>query len=221
MTDRTPNEARQELIAAARVGALEPKEAAELALLADVLADSSTWAAPGPGLENAVVRAVADAEPTAATSLAAIARRNARRRWRRILPSALAAAAVIAIVVATVLITRGGSSADYEAQLGATRLAPGAHATAVITRNAAGFRITLDADGLPALRAGEYYQAWLKNAADTLVPIGTFSSSDGLVTLWSSVSPEQFPTITVTIEATDNQQGSSGRRVLIGDVHTT
>jgi hypothetical protein len=53
------------------------------------------------------------------------------------------------------------------------------------------------------------------------VPIGTFSSSDGLVTLWSSVSPEQFPTITVTIEATDNQQGSSGRRVLIGDVHTT
>jgi Anti-sigma-K factor rskA, C-terminal len=210
MTDRTPKEERQEPIATARVGALEPKEAAELALLADVLADSSTWAEPGPGLENAVV-----------TSIAAIARRNARRRWRRILPSALAAAALIAIVVATVLITRGGSSPDYEAQLGATRLAPGAHATAAITRNAAGFRITLDADGLPALRAGEYYQAWLKNPADVLVPIGTFSSSDGLVTLWSSVSPEQFPTITVTIEATDNEQGSSGRRVLIGDVHTS
>jgi anti-sigma-K factor RskA len=223
MTDRTPNQGREELIAAARVGALEPQEAAELALLADVLADASTWVEPGDGLEDAVLRAVSDDEPTATSSLTSVApkaRRSAGRRWRFAVPAS-GAAAVIAIVVAAVSITRGGTSPDYEAQLRATMLAPEAHASADIMREESGFRITLDAEGLPALRAGEYYQAWLKNPSGTLVPIGTFSSSDGLVTLWSSVSPERFPTITVTIEATDNEQGSSGRRVLIGDVHTS
>ena len=77
----------------------------------------------------------------------------------------------------------------------------------------------LDARGLPKLPAGEYYQAWLKNAAGTLVPIGTFSSSDGRVTLWSGVSPKDFRVISVTIEAADGDQGSSGHRVLVGEVH--
>ncbi len=218
MTDRPTNQEREKLIADARGGALEPQEAAELALLADVLADSSTWAEPSAGLEDAVVRAVADAEPTTTTAGHPPRAVTARRRRRRVLVSAMAAAAVIAIVVATVLVTRGGTSPDYEAQLRGTVSAPGAQASADITRNDAGFRITLDADGLPALRAGEYYQAWLKNAAGTLVPIGSFSSSDGRVTLWSGVSPKDFPTITVTIEATDNDQSSSGRRVLVGEM---
>ena len=222
MTDRPTNEEREKLIADARGGALEPQEAAELALLAGVLADSSTWAEPSAGLEDAVVRAVADAERTT-TSPTLIARSEARRRRRRVLASALtaAAAAIAAIVVATVLVTRGGTSPDYEAQLRATGSAPGAHASADITRNDAGFRITIDANGLPALQTGEYYQAWVKNAAGTLVPIGTFSSSDGRVTLWSGVSPKDFPTLTVTIEATDNDQTSSGRRVLVGEVRAT
>ena len=222
MTDRPTNEEREKLIADARGGALEPQEAAELALLAGVLADSSTWAEPSAGLEDAVVRAVADAERTTTTSPTPIARSEARRRRRRVLASALtAAAAIAAIVVATVLVTRSGTSPNYEAQLRATGSAPGAHASADITRNDAGFRITIDANGLPALQAGEYYQAWVKNAAGTLVPIGTFSSSDGRITLWSGVSPKDFPTLTVTIEATDNEQTSSGRRVLVGEVRAT
>jgi hypothetical protein len=217
MTDRPTNEEREKLLADARGGALEPQEAAELELLADVLGDSSTWAEPRAGLEDAVVRAVADAEPTATTSRTPTARGEATRRRRRVLASALVAAAVIATLVATVLVTRGGTSPDYEAQLRATGSAPGAQASADITRNDAGFRITLDATGLPALRAGEYYQAWLKNPAGTLVPVGTFSSSDGRVSLWSGVSPKDFPTLTVTIEAPDNDQASSGRRVLVGE----
>jgi hypothetical protein len=59
----------------------------------------------------------------------------------------------------------------------------------------------------------------LRNATGTLVPVGSFSSSDGRATLWSGVSPKDFPTITVTIEAPDNDQSSSGRRVLVGEVH--
>jgi anti-sigma-K factor RskA len=215
------NEEREKLLADARGGALDPQEADELSLLADVLGDSSTWAEPSAGLEDAVVRAVADAEPTTTTSRTPTARSEARRQRRRVLASALAAAAVIATVVATVFVTRGGTSPDYEAQLRGTVSAPRAQASADITRNDAGFRITLDANGLPALRSGEYYQAWLKNAAGALVPIGTFSSSDGRVTLWSGLSPKDFPTLTVTVEGADNDQTSSGRQVLMGEVRTT
>jgi anti-sigma-K factor RskA len=134
--------------------------------------------------------------------------------------SVAAAAAAVAITVATVVLVTGGGGLgpDYQAALSATGAAPGAHASADITHTAAGFRVGLDARGLPRLQAGEYYQAWLKNAGGTLVPIGTFSSSDGHVTLWSGVSPTNFPTITVTIESPDNDQASSGRRVLVGDI---
>jgi Anti-sigma-K factor rskA, C-terminal len=217
MTDRPTNEEREKLIADARGGVLEPQEAGELSLLADVLADSSTWAEPGAGLEDAVVHAVADAEPAATPAPSPIERSPTKRR-RRVLASAVAALALFAVVITSVVLTRGGASADYEAQLRATGSAPGAHASADITRSDAGFRITLDANDLPALGTGEYYQAWLTNAAGTQVPIGTFSSSDGRVTLWSGVSPKDFPTISVTAEATDNDQTSSGRRVLVGEV---
>lgn len=220
MNERPTNEEREALLASSRAGALEPDEASELALLADVLADPSTWTEPNVGLEDAVAQAVADAKPTASTSVtpsATGARRNAAPRGRRVVLSAVAAAAAIAIVVGAVLVARGGTSPDFKAQLTATGLAPRARASADITRNNAGFRITLNASGLPALHSGEYYQAWLKNTAGTLVPIGTFSSSDGRVTLWSGVSPRDFPIVTVTIEATDDDQASSGRRVLVGE----
>jgi hypothetical protein len=224
MTDRPTDEQRRALVASAGADALDPHAVAELALLADVLADSSTWAEPDVALEDAVVRAVVDAEGATTTSLPAIAAtagRDTGIRWRRVLAGALVAAALVAIAVAGGLVTRGRTDPDYAARLEATGLAPGADASTEITRQVAGFRITLEADGLPTLPAGEFYQAWLKNPAGTLVPIGTFSSDDGSVTLWSSVSPEDFPTITVTIEATDDVQGSSGRRVLVGDLRAT
>ena len=202
MTDRPTNEEREAMIVGDRAGALDPDEVAELALLADLLADPSTWAEPDPGLEDAIVYAVADAKPAVAASvtpLAASARGRVARRQRVVLSALGAAAATIAILVGVVLATQGGTSSDYEAQLAATALAPGAHASVDITRTDAGFRITLDARRLPPLQPGEYYQAWLKNTAGTLVPVGTFSASDGEVTLWSGVSPKAFPTITVTI----------------------
>ena len=216
MTDRPNHEDLEDALAQARGGALDPDKAAEVPLLADALADPSTWAVPSAGLEDAVVRAVADAEP-ATTSWSETGSRRPQRRRRRVLVSALAAAAIALVVVTTVFVTRGGTNPDYEAQLAATGSARRVHAHAEFTRTDAGFRIALEAKGLPALPAGRYYQAWLKNAAGTLVPIGTFSSSDGHVTLWSGVSPKDFPTVTVTIEGADNDQASSGVRVLMGE----
>jgi hypothetical protein len=225
MTDGLTNEEREALIAGDRAGLLQPDEADELAFMAELLADPSTWAEPDADLENAVVVAVAAADSESSTSAPPTttrASRTAETRRRRILLSAVAVAATLAIVLGVFgvfVATRSSSSADYAANLAGTGSTPGARASAEITRTTAGFRVALDAHGLPALPAGEYYQAWLKNAAGTLVPIGTFSSSDGRVTLWSGVSPKKFPTMTVTIEKADNIQESSGVRVLIGEVH--
>jgi hypothetical protein len=204
MNDRPTDEERRALIRGDRTN-LEPGEEDEIAMFADLLADPSTWAEPSAELEDTVVQAVENAEP-------------ARRRHRyRVVLSVVAAAAVIAVLlVASFSVLATSSAPDYRVALSGTPLAPNAHAQVDVRHNAAGFRITLDAAGLPALPPGEYYQAWLKSRRGVLVPVGTFSSSDGRVTLWSGVSPKDFPTMTVTIERTDNRQGSSGRKVLTG-----
>jgi anti-sigma-K factor RskA len=220
MTDRLSNRQREALITGNRTRPLEPDEATDLALLSELLADPSTWVEPRVELEDAVVRAVggaALAAPVSVTPSTTVAR-HARRVRRRGVVAAAAAAVAAAVVVVFVALSGGGSGPDFSAELTATALAPGARASAAITRTDAGFRVTLDARGLPRLRPGEYYEAWLKNAADTLVPIGTFSSSNGPITLWSGVSPRDFSTLTVTIEEPDNNQASSGRRVLVGNV---
>jgi hypothetical protein len=194
----------------------------ELGVLTDLLADPSTWAEPSPGLEDAIVRAVESAQPSVRISRAPLASRarQQRTRRRRVLVAALgAAAASIAFVGGLLAVSGGGTSTAYEAQLTATAVAPGAHASASISKSDAGFRITLDAHGLPHLRDGGFYAAWLKDRAGTVVPIGTFSSSDGTVTLWSGVSPSSFRTISVTVQAAGNADARSGYRVLIGRVH--
>jgi len=220
MNERLTNEEREALLAEHTNHALSADETQELAFMTGLLADPSTWAAPTDQLEDAVVQAVEAApSPTAATPGRTRVRHEPSRRRRRLALSAIAAAAAVAISLGTLVTFQGTTSPDYTAQLSATGIAPRAQASADITRNNAGFRIMLHADGLPKLPAGEYYQAWLKNATGTLVPIGTFSSSDACVTLWSGVSPSVFPTLTVPIEKTDNDQNSSGRRVLVGQVH--
>ncbi len=224
MTDDSTNPVRHALIAGDRLDDLGPDETADLQLLSDLLGDAATWTEPPADLEARIVQAVTTADAVAATvpvqstRAATRARRAAKSRSRRMVVAVGAAAAAILVVVASALTLGGGAGTDFSGQLAATRLAPDAHAAVAITRNGAGFRVALDAKGLPPLRNGEFYQAWLKNPAGTLVPIGSFSSSDGRVTLWSGVSPKAFPVLTVTIEAPDGNQASSGRRVLVGPV---
>ncbi len=219
MADRPTNQEREELIVGDRAG-LDPDEAADLTLLAELLGDPSTWVEPPVALEDAVVHAVAAAEPGAARADHG-KRHTAVARPRRLI-FAVAAAAAVVVVAAGALVAfagRGGSGPDFEGELAAAAEAPGASGTVDVTQNDSGFRITLDAEGLPDLLAGEFYQGWLKNSVGTLVPIGTFSSGDDRVTLWSGVSPADFPILTVTIETADNNQDSSGRLVLAGEVH--
>lgn len=225
MIEHPNDEDRRKLVVGDDAGALGPDEAAELALLTGVLGDPSTWVEPSADLEDAIVRAVANAPAAAGPTEAAdrrevqsLRRRRApSRRWRLASAATVAAAAAVA-VGAIVVSLGGGASADFTAQLAATEVVPGAHASAAITRNAGGFRIVLDASGLSPLPAGQYYEAWLKRSSGTLVPVGTFSSSGDPVTLWSGVSPADFRTLTVTIEPDDNDQASSGKVVLVGTV---
>jgi hypothetical protein len=214
MTERRTNHDDQDLVALLagdRAGTLDEDELADLTLVAELLVDPATWAEPSATLEDDVVEAVASAPD------AAPARRSAtRNRRRRTVFLAAAAAVAVAVPIGAVGAFGGGSRSDYRAALRGTALAPRASASAAIRRNDSGFRVTLDTHGLPALPRGEYYQAWLKNDTDDLVPIGTFSSGDGRVTLWSGVSPHDYPTMSVTIEQADNDQHSSGRRVLTG-----
>jgi hypothetical protein len=220
MNERLSDEERAALIAEHADGPLTPDAAEDVSIMTDLLADPSMWAEPASRLEEAVVQD-AESAPSPAPARAAGARpgREPSRRRRTQALSAVAAAAAVAVALGTLAVLRSSPNPDYSAQLAATSVAPGAHASADITHNNAGFRIALHAQGLAKLPAGEYYQAWLKNAGGTLVPIGSFSSSDANVTLWSGVSPSLFPTLTVTIEKTDNNQQSSGRRVLVGQVH--
>jgi hypothetical protein len=193
---------------------LDPVELAELEELRALLADPSVWADPDPSLEDRVVSAIAaEASGTQARPVVVPLRSRSRRPWL-IAVAGAAAAAVIALVAVVSLRDDGTSAEHFSIGLTATELVPGAAGNAELTKTVSGWRIELDATGLPRLDGGRFYQAWLKQG-DVLVPVGTFNEGND-VTLWAGVSPKDFTTLTITQEDADGNQASSGQRVLVG-----
>jgi hypothetical protein len=216
------------------------QELAELAALADGSlapehrADLEARVAASPELagrlaeqQRAVALAQSAAEATAApASLRAQIERQRRARRSRaprglVLAGAAAAAAAAAVAVAVGVGVFGSSPSAqrFHAALGPTGLVPGASGRATLTKTTSGWRIELDATGLPRLDAGRFYEAWLRNEAGVVVPIGTFNEGRK-VTLWAGVSPKDFTTMSVTRERADGDQASSGEKVLVGTVDT-
>jgi Anti-sigma-K factor rskA len=212
------------------------REIAELAALADdTLAPERRAAleaevAASPELADRLAeqqRAVALARSAAAeveAPAALRARVEAQRRARRvrlprrlILIGAAATAAVVAVAIGLTVLRSGPTGERLHAALAPTDLVPGASGEATLTKTSSGWRIELDATGLRRLEGGRFYEAWLRNPAGVLVPIGTFNEGRE-VTLWAGVSPRDFPTLTVTREEADGDQASSGERVLVGTV---
>ena len=140
----------------------------------------------------------------------------AGRRSRRLRVALGAAAAVVALAVAGVVVTRSGGDTGTDVALEADTI-PGASGTANLLRTDSGWRIELDATGLPRRDDGEFYEAWLRNADGVLVSIGTFNEGTD-VTLWAGVTPAVFSTMTVTAEVADGDPSSSGVRVLVGTI---
>jgi hypothetical protein len=209
----TGDEERMAMLAGRDLDALDDDERAQVASWTRLLADPDVWSEPEPELEDAVVVAIRGASAPTRTWAASTGRSGS---WVRPLLAGLAVAA--AIVAAVLLFNRDGREPFAAAALTGTQLAPTAHGEASVYQDSAGFRIELKADGLPPLNGGRFYQAWLKGSGG-LVPIGTFSKGNGAkVTLWSGVSPRDYSTISVTIEAPDGNQASSGQRVLTGNV---
>ena len=183
--------------------------------LARLLADPAVWVEARPSLE----RQVADAVRARVAANARAHARPAPRPRTYVLVTAAAAAVIVAVaLVMTFTVRRDRPGRDFAAELTGTASARNARATVAITKNRGGFSVVLRAQGLKRLPPGEFYQAWFENDAGTLVAVGTFSSSDSRVTLWSGVSPNDFPTMSVTVERSDGNQSSSGNRVLTGSI---
>ena len=194
--------------------------AAEVAVRPQPLASPGGFGAPAalPPVAVPPVSAPVSAPPASPT---VPLRKAAARRpvlWRVAL---VAAAAVVAVGIAVGLSGRTKGGERF-----AMALAPPAGAAVAVSgkanlvRTSSGWRVELDAPGLPRLDGGRFYEAWLRNAAGTLVPIGTFNEGSHVV-LWAGVSPRDFPTLTVTEEEADGNQASSGRRVLSGTLALT
>jgi len=206
-------------LAALADGSLEPERRAALEAevaaspeLADRLAEQERVVA-------LTRSAAADVEAPAALRARVEAQRGPRRtpaRSRLVLAGAAATAAA-AVVVAVAVVGSDTSGESFHSALAPTPLARGASGEATLTKTSSGWRIELDATGLPRLDRGRFYEAWLRNAAGTLVPIGTFNEGPS-VTLWAGVSPQEFTTLTVTRERADDDQASSGEKVLVGIV---
>jgi len=149
--------------------------------------------------------------------IAAQRQQRRTRSPRRFAIAGVAAGAASAVAIAAVALVSAGSPAGFHAALAPTNLVSGAGGEATLRRSPSGWRIQLDAAGLPRLADGAFYEAWLRNDAGLLVPVGTFNDGRA-VTLWAGVAPTQFTTLTVTRERANRDQGSSGEKVLVGTV---
>ena len=208
-------------LAALADGSLAPRRrvvlearVAESPELADLLAEQERAVALMRG-------AAAEVETPAPLRRRVDARRTARRPWapRLVILTGAAAAAAAAVAIGLSVFSSGTSAQRFHAALGPTDLVPAAGGEATLTKTTSGWRIELDATGLPRLDGKSFYEAWLRNDAGVLVPIGTFNEPQN-VTLWAGVSPKEFTTISVTRERVDNNQASSGEKVLVGEVET-
>jgi Anti-sigma-K factor rskA len=182
---------------------LTPAERAELERVDDVLADPAVWAEPSPHLQEAVVAAIAEESGAG------------KRRRLRLAVLGIAAAVLLAVGVTVGVYVNRDQPVEFAATLTGTELSPDASGDVTLTKTASGWDIRLHATGLPRREDGQFYQAWLKNDAGLLVPIGSFNDGRD-VTLWSGVGPGDFPTLTVTQEVADGDQASSGLVVLSG-----
>jgi Anti-sigma-K factor rskA len=201
---------------------LSSKDTAEAKRLQHILSEKALWAEPSPNLEQRVVDligAAASGSPpdsrTAPVSRIAPFRPRRRRYTFLGIAAAIVLAVGLAVGISVAVSNSGPGATTFAATLSGTRLAPGASGKATLTQTTSGWRIHLDAIGLPRLDNGRFYQAWLKNAAGTAIPIGTFNEGSDVM-LWAGVPPSDYGTMTVTRQTAQGGPASSGQVVLVG-----
>lgn len=202
----------------------------ELAALGAVLARVEPWDDPPPGLEDAVVAAIAAetrehhrgvGSPAASATIEAeppvrLAERRGRRSWSA--GTVLAAAAAVAVVVAGVIVTTRGGSDAVTFALEGTEASPDATADVTIAATPAGMKILLDADGLDGAPEGYMYEAWIGDGTIG-ISAGTFHlrGGDDQIELWAGVTGPEFRRLWVTLEPIDADTAPSGDTRLRGE----
>jgi hypothetical protein len=201
---------------------LSSEDTAQAQRLQGILSDEALWVEPDPALEQRVadlITSAAGASPPDSGTAPVTPITRPRLHRRRYTALGIAAAIVLAVgltVGISIAVSNSGPGATkFAATLHGTPLAPGASGTATLTQTTSGWRIHLNAIGLPRLDNGRFYQAWLKKAAGTAIPIGTFNEGRD-VTLWAGVPPSDYGTMTVTRQTAQSGPASSGQVVLIG-----
>src|SRR5918994_4993422 len=77
--------------------------------------------------------------------------------------------------------------------------------------------------GLPELQKGEYYELWYAKEDGGRISCGTFRAQRGdqtTVNLTAPANAVSYPEIEVTREPDDGDPGSSGEKVLVGDLRS-
>ncbi|HYN34312.1 MAG TPA: anti-sigma factor [Ilumatobacteraceae bacterium] len=217
--DMTNDDDQVAYLAGDDASAVDDAARAELDALKVLLADEAVWSEVPPELEESVVAAISmqavgsAADPDAGRRPGVAADTRTTRRWSGSHTLTLAAAAaVVAVAVAGIVVTSGS---DTRQELSGAFEGNGGSVT--LQKFDSGWRIDLDAPGLPRRDGGEFYEAWLRNSAGVLVSIGTFNEGIDVV-LWAGVPPSEFDIITVTREIADGDPASSGDRALIGTI---
>ena len=167
--------------------------------IAALIAKAETDSAPAPASSVAPQAPAgprpADTRPPRGPS-ADRARPGATRRRRQWATAVAVALVLIAGGIGGVLATRERPSATVQLAGGGTL--PQAHGTIKIIERDAGWRLVLDAQGLPSAPAGRYYQGWAVKDGQ-YVALGTFHMhQEGEVELWSGVPLRQFRRIEIT-----------------------
>jgi len=212
----TDDDRRAAYLAEADAGGLTPADIAALDEIRDLLGDDAVWAQPSAGLGDRVAASIAAEKDGSGNNVVPLASRRSTRGTLVLL--GIAAAAVVALILVIALSGRDTTSnhrLQFAAGLTGTDLAPRASGHVTLVRHPGGWRIGLDVTGLPRRDPPKYYEAWLKNAAGVLVPIGTFNAGPHVV-LWSAVSPADFGTLTITKQTVGGGADSTGLVVLAG-----
>jgi hypothetical protein len=213
-----PDEAE---LAALADGSLAPERRAELEARVEASPELAERLAEQRRAVALARAAAAEVDAPAGLRARIEAQRRARRApaRRRLVAVGATAAAALAVAASLTVFRSGSSGERFRVALAPTALAPGVTGKATLTKTSSGWRVELYARRLPRLAGGRFYEAWLRNFAGVLVPIGTFNDGRG-VTLWAGVSPKDFSTLTVTRERADGAQASSGEKVLVGTLES-
>jgi anti-sigma-K factor RskA len=140
--------------------------------------------------------------------------------WRLWVPAA--AMLVVAVVGAGLLWTITEDSSDG---IPLTATVPASEGAGEISGKVEGgnLQIELVVWGLPELRKDEYYELWYAKEDGGRISCGTFRAQQGgqtIVNLTAPASAVSYPEIEVTREPDDGDPGSSGEKVLVGDLRS-